>query len=286
MTVLRAVDSNVRGNARTLLVVTGIVAMTFPLFGQGRGGANDGPLGGVGALGQRVERRAPTPTGATPRLPDGTVDLNGLWAGGGSLGNIASGLPEGETLPLLPLAVTVMELRALNMTDDPHLWCLPMGVPRTTPYPFRFLPNYTHQAATHLFIVHEGNIHSYRQVFMDGREHPEFLDPSWYGHSIGSWEDKDTLLIDTVGFNDKFWFDRLGTPHTEQLHTIERWTRPVLERLVNTVTIDDPGAYSRPFTVSFNARLNPPGDEIMEYICQENNQYGIAGGHPNPLVGN
>jgi hypothetical protein len=87
--------------------------------------------------------------------------------------------------------------------------------------------------------------YSYRQVFMDGRQHPAELDPTWWGHSIGRW-DGDTLVIDTVGFNGKSWFDNKGHPHTERLHTIERWTRP--------------------------------GDELMEYICQENNQYGIAQG--------
>ena len=65
---------------------------------------------------------------------------------------------------------------------------------------------------------------TYRQIFMDGRKHPAEPIPTWYGHSIG-WYENDTLVIDTVGFNDKFWFDRRGTPHTEQLHTIERWTR-------------------------------------------------------------
>jgi hypothetical protein len=134
-----------------------------------------------------------------------------------------------------------------------------------------------------MFILHEGNIHSFRQIYMDGRKHPAELDPSWVGHSIGSFE-KDTLVIDSVGFNDKFWFDHNGTPHTEQLHTIERWTRLDLGRLENKVTIDDPGAYSRPWTVTFMARLQAPGDELMEYICQENNQYGIAGGHPNPFA--
>ena len=280
MVVPRA-DSRMAGHVQTLTVLAGIVAMTLPLLAEAQGGAA-GALGPVNALGQEV-RRPPAPTGPTPKLPDGTVDLDGLWAGGGSLFDIAAGLPDGETLPLLPRSIELMAFRAENPWNDPHLWCLPMGVPRTTPCPFRFLPNHTHKAPTHIFIVHEGNIHSYRQIFMDGREHPEFLDPTWYGHSIGSWEDKETLVIDTVGFNDKFWFDFKGTPHTEQLHTIERWTRPDLGRLVNTVTIDDPGAYSRPFTVSFGARLNPPGDEIVEYICQENNQYGAAGGHPNPF---
>jgi hypothetical protein len=134
-----------------------------------------------------------------------------------------------------------------------------------------------------MFILHEGNIHSYRQIFMDGRKHPAELDPTWFGHSIGSYDGKDTLVIDTVGFNDKFWFDRQGTPHTEQLHTIERWTRVNEGTLRNEVTIEDPGAYSRPFTTTWTARLAPPGDEIMENICQENNQFGAAGGHSNPF---
>jgi hypothetical protein len=83
-----------------------------------------------------------------------------------------------------------------------------------------------------------------RQIFMDGRKHPPEPEPTWFGHSIGSWEG-DTLVIDTVGFNDKFWFDGRGHPHTEQLHTIERWTRRSLGRMTNEVTIDDPGAESR-----------------------------------------
>ena len=110
---------------------------------------------------------------------------------------------------------------------------------------------------------------------MDGRKHPAELDPTWFGHSIGHWEDKDTLVIDTVGFNDKFWFDRKGTPHTEQLHTIERWTRPNMGTLVNTVTIDDPGAYSQAVHRDVHgAGCRPPATRSWRYICQENNQYG------------
>jgi len=270
---------------RKLLVVVGIVGvLVFPLRGQsqapsstgagaqGRGGAagrgaGNGPLGQLGALGQEV-KRPPVQTGPAPRLSDGTVDLNGLWVGGGPVGDIAQGLPKGETLPLLPSAKALMDVRSQHETDDPHLWCMPMGVPRSTPYPFRFVQDITDKTPTRMFILHEGNIHSYRQIFMDGRKHPAELDPTWFGHSIGRWDGKDTLVIDTVGFNDKFWFDRKGTPHTEQLHTIERWTRPNMGTLVNTVTIEDPGAYSKPFTVTFTARLQAPGDEIMEYICQ------------------
>ena len=220
-------------------------------------------------------RRAPGSTEPAPRLPDGTIDLNGQ-VGGGPVNSIAQGLKKGETLPLLPAAKGRWISASTRETDDPHLWCMPMGVPRSTPYPFRFVQNYTHKKPTHMFIVHEGNIHSFRQIFMDGRKHPAELDPTWFGHSIGSF-DKDTLVIDSVGFNDKFWFDRQGTPHTEQLHTIERWTRVNMGTLTNEVTIDDPGAFSRPFTVTFNARLQAPGDEIMEYICQENNRMASQG---------
>jgi len=271
---------------RKLLVVAGILGLALPLLAQSQGTPDD--LGGVGALGQRVVNVPPPPTGPAPRLPDGTIDLNGLWAGGGPVGDIAQGLPKGETLPLLPSSIKLMEYRAQHETDDPHLWCMPMGVPRKTPYPFRFLRDYTDKAATHMFIVEEGNIHSYRQIFMDGRKHPAELDPTWYGHSIGWYEGKDTLVIDTVGYNDKFWFDRRGHPHTEQLHTIERWTRLNLGQMENKVTIDDPGAYTRPFTLTFMATLSPAEDELLEYICQENNQYGVGlpGGLKPPDITN
>ncbi len=283
---------------RKLFVVAAIVGLTLPLLAQqpagrganqaqgrqggGGGRGSDLPLGSVNALGQEV-KRPPADNRPAPHLPDGTIDLNGLWVGGGPINDIAQGLPKGEKLPLLPESVKLMEYRAQHETDDPHLWCLPMGVPRSVPYPFRFVQDYTDRKPQHMFILHEGNIHSYRQIFMDGRKHPAELDPTWFGHSIGWYEGNDTLVIDSVGFNDKFWFDRKGTPHTEKLHTIERWTRTKMDTLTNTVTIEDPGAYSKPFTVTFTARLQAPGDELMENICQENNQYGVAGGHENPF---
>jgi hypothetical protein len=211
-------------------------------------------------------RRAGPPKGPIPRLPSGQPDLSDVaWLATG--GNFR----EHDAL-LLPAAKAILDKR--DVTQDPHNFCMPDIVPRTTPFPIRFFFNYTHKTPTHLVIVHEGNIHSFRQIFMDGRKHPAELDPTWFGHSIGWWEG-DTLVIDTVGYNDKFWFDRRGHPHTEQLHTIERWTRLDLGRMENKVTIDDPGAYTKPFTLTFMATLSPPGDELLEYICQENNQYGV-----------
>ena len=143
------------------------------------------------------------------------------------------------------------------MTLEPHNQCLPMGVPRTTPFPFRFVQNYTDKHA--VAPLHPGRgEHPHATVrfsWTAGSIRADELDSTWLGHSIGRWEG-DTLVIDTVGFNDKFWFDRRGHPHTEQLHTIERWTRKDMGHMENVVTIDDPGAYTKPFTVTFMATVD------------------------------
>jgi len=264
---------------RKLLVVTRIIAVAIPLLAgplaaaqaQGGGGNSAGVLGPVNALGQDV-KRPPAPTGPAPRLPDGTIDLGeGIWVSVPF--NAESGFRRGEAL-LLPSAKALMASRQL--TDDPVNWCLPLGLLRTSPYPFRFIQNYTHKRPTHLYILYE-TMRTFRQVFMDSRKHPPEIDPTWFGHSVG-WYEKDTLMIDTIGFNDKFWFDNRGMPHTEQLHTVERWTRIDAGHLATDVTIDDPGTFSRAFTVTFQSTLALPGDELMEYVCQENNQYGFASG--------
>ena len=206
---------------------------------------------------------AAAPAGPTPRLPGGRVDLSGLWrpADVSLIEDISLGLKKGETIPLKPEALKIMQAR--HSPDDPEVNCLPTGVPRLPPYPWRIV-----DSGARIFFLFEGNIHSYRQIFMDGRQHPADPDPTWYGHSVGRWEG-DTLVIDTAGFNDRFWFDFVGHPHTERLHTVERYTRPSLGTLVEEVTIDDPGAYTRPFTIHSSHRLLP-NDELLEYICNEN----------------
>jgi hypothetical protein len=232
------------------------------------------------------------PAGPTPRLPDGHPDLVGLWgAPNGPVGDIAAGMPNvscdtpgavkqaagrgrggaaAAAAPVckepVPYTAEGMKAKASHMSkDDPEANCLPTGVPRVAPYPWRIV-----QDKTHFFFIFEGNIHSYRQIFMDGRKHPDDPDPTWYGHSTGSW-DGDTLVIDTIGYNDKFWFDFAGNPHSEKLHTIERYTRTDAATLQIETEIVDPVMYSKPFKITFTARAQPNG-EITEYICQENQQ--------------
>ena len=248
-------------------------------------------LAHVGAQEQRVRLIPAGPSGPVltdealingpvPRLPDGKPDLTGPWVGGGSNNDIEreGGLGPGE-LPLLPWARELRAEREKKTYEEPYIYCLPMSVPRVNPYPWKFAMTYTSQGLEYIYLLHEaGDAGAHRVVYMDGREHPEDPFPTWWGHSIGWWEG-DTLVIDTVGYNDKFWFDARGTPHTEQLHTTERWTRINYGTLVNEFTLDDPGALSEPVQLTFTARLAAQGVELMEYICTENNQLGIAGGY-------
>jgi hypothetical protein len=216
--------------------------------------------------------------GPVPRLADGHPDLTGPWLGGGSNADIEreGGLKPGE-LPLLPWAKTLRDGR--KEQDEPYVACLPMSVPRMNPYPWKFVNAYTAKGLTEIYILHElGDAGAHRVVYMDGRKHPTNAFPTWYGHSIGRWEG-DTLVIDTVGYNDKFWFDSRGTPHTDKLHTIERWTRPNYGTLINEFTLEDLGAYSRTVQLKFTARRVRADVELMEDICTENNQAGIAGGY-------
>jgi hypothetical protein len=219
------------------------------------------PVGG--STGSNVPRQR-GPQGKTPRTADGKPDLSGVWSPERTfIYDITSSLAKGETLPLQPWAAKLAKERMSK--DDPEALCLPTGVPRQAPYPWRIV-----QTPTHIFFLFEGNIHSYRQIFLDGRKHPDDPDPTWYGHSEGRWEG-DTLVVDSVGFNDKFWFDFAGHPHTEKLHVIERFERPNLGTLQYKVTIDDPGAYTKPFTMNGESTLQTD-TELMEYICNENNQ--------------
>ena len=120
-----------------------------------------------------------------------------------------------------------------------------------------------------VYIFDVGGPQSYRVIFMDGRPHPDDLTPSYYGHSVGHWED-DTLVVDTIGFNERFWIDREGMPHTEELHFVERFSRTSDQMLTYEVTVDDPGAYTDVWSGGFYMRWSA-GEELFEYVCQDNN---------------
>jgi hypothetical protein len=120
-----------------------------------------------------------------------------------------------------------------------------------------------------MFIFDVGGPHTFRIIYMDGRSHPKDFPPDYYGHNVGHWEG-DTLVIDSVGYNERFWFDRGTHPHTEKLHMIERITRLDMNNIRYEVTVDDPGAYTAPWTGQFTLRYTA-GDELFEYVCQDNN---------------
>ena len=110
-----------------------------------------------------------------------------------------------------------------------------------------------------------------RQIHTDGRDHPKDLLPTWLGDSIGKW-DGDTLVVDTVGFNDKTWIDNTGLPHSDALHLVERLRRVSHDVLQLDITVDDPKAYTKPWSVQRVFDLKPDW-EIGELICEDNNPY-------------
>jgi hypothetical protein len=118
--------------------------------------------------------------------------------------------------------------------------------------------------------IHESDTPGLRQIFLDGRGHPPDSNPTWQGHSIGRWEG-DALVIDTTGYNDKAWLSLSGIPHSEKLHTIERIRRPDYGHIEVEITMEDSEAFSGPWKRTFTATLAPPEEEILEFICNENN---------------
>jgi hypothetical protein len=206
---------------------------------------------------------------AAPSLNPGALQRG---AGAGPAGAPAGGRGAAAAAPCTP--IPYMEW-SLGVSDDrrrnelePHTRCKPSGGPRQwlTPYGAEFLELPEQQVA---YIFDIGGPHTYRTIYLDGRKHPEKLTPSYYGHSIGWWEG-DTFVVDTVGFNEGFWIDRGQIPHTEKLHLIEKYTRTALDTMKYELTVDDPGAYTAPFTGTSNLRWEN-GTELFEYVCQQSN---------------
>ena len=217
---------------------------------KGKGGPKGLPPGGN--LGNDK-----APVGPAPRMADGKPDLQGVWDPGFSFANMGQ-------VPLQPWAAELYKQRRDNLSkDDPEGHCLPAGVPRIAPFPMKLV-----QTPTLVVMLDEGNIHSYRQFFLD-RGHPQDMEPTWMGDSIARW-DGDTLVVDTTGFNDKTWLNGQGLPHSDALHVVERYHRPDLGHLIADITMDDSKAFTAPHSFSRTYILLPKW-EIHEYVCNEFN---------------
>jgi hypothetical protein len=231
--------------------------------------------------------RAAAPARPTPRGADGKVSFSfppgepGLWTGNGGRLAVNPNSYEPNTtrnapvhindVPFHPWARSMVDFRHSSaLADEPHTRCKPSAGPRqfVTPYGIEILQMPELQR---IYILDVGGPHSFRTIYMDGRSHPTGtnLVPSNYGHSIGRW-DGDTLVIDTVGINEKSWTNRDGIPHTDRLHLIERVSRPDYNTLRYDVTIDDPGAFTATWSSGFSLGWSA-GTEMFEYICQDNN---------------
>jgi len=205
------------------------------------------------------------------------VSLSAQGASPGSQFGTAAGQAAVRKEPWIPFqrwSAAVYNYNSMNDSKyDPEGYCLPPGGPRLmgTPYPAEI---FQFQEQKRIVIIFEGGAHLWREIYMDGRPHPAptaIKSQSWLGHSVGHWEG-DALVVDTVGFNEGTWIDRAGHPHTDQLHVIERFTRPNKNTLHFEATVDDPGAYTKPWSFAWDIPWRA-GEELQEYICQENNQY-------------
>jgi hypothetical protein len=210
------------------------------------------------------------PAGPAPRNAAGRVllggenpSVKGVWLPGAG-----GGQDTGEAVPLQPWAQAVLANRR-TFQLEPHTRCKPSGGIRQflTPYGVEFVEMPELQR---LYIFDIGGPHTYRTVYMDGRTHPANITPSYYGHSIGWWEG-DTLVIDSVGFNESFWVDRRGTPTTEKLRMQERFTRTDAITIRYEAVLDDPGSFTAPWKTGFNLRWEN-GTELFEYVCQQSNE--------------
>lgn len=211
-----------------------------------------------GVLAAELRDRQVIPDLPVPRTSDMKPDLSGVW--------LFNSDRYPEQPEALPWAAELFEERVANeFKDFPPTFCLPSSPPilgATPPFMGKFV-----QTPELLVILFE-DVPGFRQIFLDGRDHPEDPNPSWMGHSVGRWED-DTLVVDTVGFNSRGWTQFY--PRTEMLQLTERYRRTDFGHLEVRVKIEDPGVFAAPWTWKLTWDLVPQ-EELIEYVC-ENNQY-------------
>ena len=206
----------------------------------------------------------PNLSAPAPRTADGKPDLSGVWRGPGAGGydrNVAKDLKPSD---IQPWAEALYQQRVRNMGKDaPRANCLP------DPFPYYHAVDLARfvQVPGLLVILYQGTTNSvHRTVFTDGRKLPDDPNPAWMGYSVGRWEG-DTLVVDTAGFNDRSWLDIEGHPHTEALRITERFRRRDFGHIDLEMTIDDPQAFTRPFSFRMDKTLAPDTD-LLESVCE------------------
>ena len=205
----------------------------------------------------------PNLTAPAPRTADGTPDLSGIWdvISPRYGNNIAADLKPED---VQPWAQALVRQRTENLGKDyMHVLCLPLGPGYSTNQRMMKIV----QTPTLIVMLDEDL--TYRQIFLDGRALETNPSPSWMGYSVGRWE-RDTLVVDSFGFNDRTWLDHDGHPHTEALRMTERYRRTDFWHLEVQITLQDPTVYSKPWTVALSAQF-APDTELLEAFCNENN---------------
>jgi hypothetical protein len=220
---------------------------------------------------QRARDPKLPPPGPAPRAASGRVLLGGatpadkgVWT---PMFGVTDPIAPYDTVPFQPWSKALFDARQTSELE-PHTRCKASGTARQflTPYGVELVEM---AELKRIYIFDIGGPHTFRVIYMDGRSHPRDLKPTYYGHSIGWWEG-DTLVVDSLGFNESFWLDRRGLPHTTQLHTVERFTRTNAETIAYEIEIHDPGAYTAPFKGGFALGWDK-GTELFEYVCQQAN---------------
>ena len=207
----------------------------------------------------------PNLSAPAPKMSDGKPDFSGIWASVDGNGKLFQDLgANGVEIPMLPWAKALYEERKANQQKGhPSERCLGHGV---MDFDSHQTPRRIIQSPGVIAILFE-SYHQYRQILMDGRPLPEATQPSYQGYSIGRWEG-DTLVVETNGVNDLGWLDMNGHPQTETTHITERFRRRNFGHMDLEVTIEDPKAYARPFTVALAGWDLLPDEELIEAICE------------------
>ena len=210
-----------------------------------------------------VRDRQVIPDLPVPRLGNAKPDLSGVW--------LVNSDPFPQKPQALPWAEKVLEERNANgQRDNPHNSCLPGGLPVPSGGS-PFIGKFVH--TDELLVVLLEDVPGFRQVFVDGRSQPEDPNPSWMGHSIAHW-DGETLVVDTVGFNDRGWTAG-GYPRSEAMHMTERYQRPTYGLMTAVVTIEDEAVFQAPWVRNMSFDLAPQ-EELIEFVC-ENNKWAPVG---------